>query len=75
MKLVERTHTQNIYIYIYIYILFSFTTVFSYSASLLKKNGDLVLLLQSLYLVGLFFILTMTTSVLGSSSCYTKIKL
>ena len=52
-----------------------FTIVFSYSTLLLKKNGDSILLLQSLYLAGLFLILTMTTSMLGSSSCYTKMKI
>ena len=52
-----------------------FTIVFSYSTLLLKKNGDSVLLLQNLYLARLFLILTMTTSMPGSSSCYTKMKI
>ena len=52
-----------------------FTIVFSYLTLLLKKNGDSVLLLQNLYLARLFLILTMTTSMPGSSSCYTKMKI
>ena len=40
-----------------------------------EEKWDSILLLQSLYLVGQFPILTMTTSMPGSSSCYTKMKI
>ena len=39
MKLVERTHTQNIYIYIYIYIVFIYHSVFILSIVTEKKWG------------------------------------
>ena len=48
-----------------------FTIVLSYLILLLKKNGDSI----SLYLAGQPFIHTMTTSMLGSNSCYTKMKI
>ena len=52
-----------------------FTILLSYLILSPKKNGDSVLLLQSLYLARQPLILTMTISMLGSSSCYTKMKI
>ena len=60
-------YLSNIYLIKLIHLKL-FTIVLSYLILSLKKNGDSILLLQSLYLARLPLILTVTTSMIGSSS-------